>query len=212
MLIHIAVGSDVRQKGVSTMPDGGVSLFEWAKLLVSLATPIAVVVIGYLLNARLRSIEQRRWLSQKVIEKRLTLFESMAPKLNDLLCFFTYVGHWKELDPPRIIALKRELDKEMHVHRALFPSQLGANYEAFMESCFKMWGAVGADARFRTGFESRKQAAGDRWKPEWERVFEFRDQDDAVREARAEQRGTYKELMTAFAVALGVTDGPAESE
>jgi hypothetical protein len=82
-----------------------------AKLFVSLLTPIAVVAIGYFLNARLRSIEERRWLNQKVIEKRLALFESMAPKLNDLLCYFTYVGHWKELQPPRIIGLKREPDK-----------------------------------------------------------------------------------------------------
>lgn len=192
------------------MPDGGVALFEWVKLLVSLATPLAVVAVGYCVNLRLRAIEERRWLNQKVIEKRLALFESMAPKLNDLFCYFTYVGHWKELDPPGIITRKRDLDKEMHVHMPLFPSQLGSDYEAFMEACFKMFGKTGTDARLRTGFESRKQAAGDSWQPEWERSFEFRDQDDTLREARAKQRNAYKALMASFAAALGVTNSRAE--
>lgn len=189
------------------MADGGVPLFEWAQLLVSLSTPVVVAVIGFLLNMRLRAIEERRWLSQKVIEKRLALFESMAPKLNDLFCYFTYVGHWKELDPHLIIALKRELDKELHVHAAPFPSRLGSDYEAFMESCFKMWGAAGTDARLRTGFASRKQAAGNAWKPEWELSFEFGDQDyDTYRDARDRTRQAYRALMASFASSLGVTD------
>ena len=113
------------------MPDGGVLLFEWVKLLVSLATPLAVVAVGYFVNVRLRAIEERRWLNQKVIEKRLALFEQVAPKLNDLYCYFTYVGHWKELDPPAIVARKRDLDKVMHVYEPLFPRQLTRGLRRF---------------------------------------------------------------------------------
>lgn len=189
------------------MQDGGVPLLEWTKLLVSLSTPIAVVAIGYFLNVRLRAIEERRWLNQKVLEKRLSLFEAMAPKLNDLYCYFTYVGHWKEIQPPRIIALKRELDKEMHVFEALFPPQLHEDYDAFMETCFKTYGGSGQDARLCTGYGVRKQIAGDAWKTEWERAFVYGDEnDDVIPDAKAPKRKTYRTLMNSFAAALHVED------
>lgn len=188
------------------MPDGGASLFEWAKLLVSLATPLAVVAVGYFVNVRLRAIEERRWLNQKVIEKRLALFESMAPKLNDLLCYFAYVGHWKEVQPPRVIALKRELDREMYVHEALFPTRLRQDYQAFMEACFKMYGGSGTDARLKTGYGVRKQVAASAWKAEWEPSFLYAGENDDLKpEAKAEKWRTYQALMASFADALGIT-------
>ena len=193
------------------MPDGGVLLFEWVKLLVSLATPLAVVAVGYFVNVRLRAIEERRWLNQKVIEKRLALFEQVAPKLNDLYCYFTYVGHWKELDPPAIVARKRDLDKVMHVYEPLFPRHLHVDYDAFMDNCFKTFGGSGTDARLRTGYKVRKQVAQDSWRPEWERSFEYGDQDDDYNpKVKAEKRSAYESLMASFADALGVTDNRAE--
>ena len=189
------------------MQDGGVPLFEWVKLLISLSTPIAVVAIGYFLNVRLRAIEDRRWRNQKVLEKRLALFEVLAPKLNDLYCYFTYVGHWKELEPPRIIALKRELDKEMHVFEALFPSQLHTDYDAFMETCFSTFGGSGQDARLCTGYGVRKQIAGDAWNSEWERKFVYgAKNDDVDHGVKDPKRKAYRSLMTSFAAALHVDD------
>ena len=172
-----------------------------------------MVAVGYFVNVRLRVIEDRRWLNQKVIEKRLALFESMAPKLNDLYCYFTYVGHWKELDPPRIIVLKRELDKEMHVFEALFPPELHEKYDVFMDACFKTFGDSGADARLRTGHGIRKPVAGGTWNPEWEPSFVYGDEDDDYnREAKTEKRSAYNYLMRSFAEALGVTGNRGEPD
>jgi hypothetical protein len=189
------------------MPDGGVALLEWAKFFASLLTPIAVVAIGFLLNVRLRTIEQHRWLNQQIIEKRLALFERLAPKLNDLLCLFTYVGHWKELDPPHIIATKRELDKEMHVYEALFPHELHVRYDTSMETCFVMYTGSGEDAKLCTGYAVRKKAAGNAWRADWERAFAYSNGNaDHVGGSMAAQREAYRALMASFADALQVSD------
>ena len=113
----------------------------------------------------------------------------------------------KRLDPPRIIVLKRELDKEMHVFEALFPHELHRDYDVFMETCFKTFGGSGTDARLRTGYKIRKQVAQDSWRPEWERSFEYGDQDDDYDlRVKVEKRSTYGSLMASFGDALGVTD------
>lgn len=189
------------------MNDGGVALLEWAKFLASLLTPIAVVAIGYFLNVRLRAIEEQRWLNQKVIEKRLDQFEKVAPWLNDLFCYFTYVGGWKDLTPPKIIEKKRELDKEMHIHAPLFPAQLHDGYEAFMDTCFATYGGYGKDARLRTGYKIRKQVMGADWQTAWDDGFLLGDvNDDPDRAAKGARREAYAALMAAFAAALGVSD------
>jgi hypothetical protein len=54
------------------------------------------------------------WTNQKVIEKRIDVYDKLAPMLNDLYCYFYYVGNWKELTPIRIIETKRKLDKTFY--------------------------------------------------------------------------------------------------
>ena len=39
---------------------------------------------------------------------------SCSPGLNQLLCFATFVGVWKEIDPRKAIAIKRDLDQIMY--------------------------------------------------------------------------------------------------
>ena len=38
----------------------------------------------------------------------------VAPKLNQLLCFGTFVGRWKEITPEQATGLKRHLDETMY--------------------------------------------------------------------------------------------------
>jgi hypothetical protein len=44
----------------------------------------------------------------------------MAPKLNDLFCFFLCVGHFQEVTPPEALQRKRELDKTFFANAPLF--------------------------------------------------------------------------------------------
>jgi hypothetical protein len=39
------------------------------------------------------------------------------------LCFFTWRGHFREIAPPRAIAIQRELDKTVYANQQLFSEE-----------------------------------------------------------------------------------------
>ncbi|MDY7096133.1 MAG: hypothetical protein SX243_24425 [Acidobacteriota bacterium] len=172
---------------------------EVAKLVASCLTPIALVLVAYFLNKRLKDIEQIQWANQKVVEVRIELFRQIAPKLNDLLCFFTYVGNWKELKPPDIVARKRELDREFHVNAPLFPGGVLDAYFILTGLCFKTFSGWGKDAKIRSDFIRREQALGENWMESWEHYFE----PESVVELRQIQNA-YNKLLVALSISIGV--------
>src|SRR4051812_34034144 len=90
----------------------------WAEALTAvgaIVTPIAVAVIGYGISTQLKRIEERRWRSQELIAARLRFYREIAEPLNDLMCYFTFIGTWKEHTPPEVVAVKRALDRTFHV-------------------------------------------------------------------------------------------------
>ena len=93
---------------------------EIAKLLVGGATPVVVVVLGLWFTRIAKRLEERQWSDRTVVERRLRVYDEMAPDLNDLLCYFTYVGRYKSFKPPSIVALKRDLDRKFHLAAPLF--------------------------------------------------------------------------------------------
>jgi hypothetical protein len=92
---------------------------EIVKLVVSVLTPLVVAIAVFWLNIRLKSLEQAQWGRQKVVERRIKAYDDMAPLLNQLFCFFCYIGAWKELSPPKIVKLKRKLDEIAHISAPL---------------------------------------------------------------------------------------------
>jgi hypothetical protein len=58
------------------------------------AHPITVVVLGVIFARASRKIEQVQWANQTVVTHRLDVFAKLAPGLNQLLCFATFVGGW----------------------------------------------------------------------------------------------------------------------
>src|SRR5687768_14558466 len=97
---------------------------EAVKLFVGVLTPIAVVLIGWQLTKVGRRIEDVQWATRTLVERRLELHREMAPKLNDLLYFFTWVGDFRALDPPKVHAIKRELDRAFFTNEHLFGTDL----------------------------------------------------------------------------------------
>ena len=87
------------------------SSVQVATLVVDALTPIAVAGLGIFLARASRRLEQVQWANQTVVTRRLELFADIAPDLNKLLCFATFVGGWKELEPAGIIAIKRRVDE-----------------------------------------------------------------------------------------------------
>lgn len=122
---------------------------EVAKLVVGAATPVALAVFGVVVARGARRVEGLQAANRSVVEQRVKVFETVAVRLNKLLCFATFVGRWKEISEREAITLKREVDEQMYAHRPLFSAALFEAYEGFMECLFAMYATVDGDALIR---------------------------------------------------------------
>ena len=160
-------------QGVAQEP--GWDSLEITKLLVSVLMPVSVVVFGWLLNRRLKHIEHRQWANQKLIEKRLELYDELAPGLNKLLCFYNFVGSWKDISPKEALETKRALDQKVHIYRYLLGEKFFSAYIRFIELLFKQWQGYGKSASFKsniaTTLGSRMDDSHYEWDSEWDSWF-----------------------------------------
>lgn len=178
------------------------SSLEIAKLLVALLTPLLLAVLGFWLNRRLKSLEQAQWSRQKVIERRIKAYDDLAIPLNQIYCFFCYVGLWKDLHPPKLVEIKRELDQTAHVAAPLFDSQFLNRYNALMEMCFATFGNWGDDAKLRTLPDRRKQALGRLWDSQWDDCFVARHEATEPKQVQV----AYAALMAYLARSIGAVE------
>jgi len=127
---------------------------EIATLAVAALTPLTVAGLGYLVTRSGHRIERIQWANQTVVSRRLEIFGQVAPGLNQLLCFATFVGGWKEIDPRQVIAVKRKLDETVYANRLLFSDTLFTAYHSFMTAMFAMYATTDADALLRAPIDS----------------------------------------------------------
>jgi hypothetical protein len=178
---------------------------EVAKLLVGVATPLAVVLLGLYVRSAASRIEDAQWANRKVVERKLEVFDAMAPKLNDLYCFFFLVGDFRAITPEDAVRLKRELDREFHLSRFLFGRPFTSAYDSFMAACFVTDEHVASKARPRAGRAAQKAERAPVWDPRWDEVLA--DPEDVT--PLPTVGAAYERLMALFADELGVTGRPA---
>jgi hypothetical protein len=140
---------------------------EIAKLGVAALTPIMTGIIGLIVLRMGAQVDATKYLNQELLKKRLDLFEDVAPKLNDIFCFYQAVGHWAELNPEEIIRRKRAIDRAIQVNRYLFRKGFWDAYQRFEKSHFEMFTAVGKPARLRLDVKHVRERIGDLFKDEW---------------------------------------------
>jgi len=156
----------------TTSPEPIWNSLEIAKLLLGLLTPAAVAALGFYLQRVAERLENKQWANQKIVERRLAIYDEIAPMLNDLLCYFTYVGAWKEMDPPDVITLKRKLDKQLHLAAPLFPACWAESAQAYTHACFKTFGQRwGGSAQLRTPWKNRQPVHATPWRGDWSNCF-----------------------------------------
>jgi hypothetical protein len=173
---------------------------EIAKLAASVLTPIAIAGLGIYVHRVTKRFEDSQWRSQKLIEKRIAIYDNLAPLFNDLLCYFTYVGSWKELRPTDVISLKRKLDRQIYLAAPLFTVSFFLACQNFQNLCFQTYGAWGMDARLRTQWGRRKEFQLE-WNDDWKQYY--CDSKD-VTDPRQIQIA-YKRIMNEFATNFGVS-------
>ncbi|MDD2774425.1 MAG: hypothetical protein PHU06_00570 [Gallionella sp.] len=181
------------------MDAGNWTWLELAKLVASLFIPMTLAIFGIYIHRVTKRFEHIQWRSQKLIEKRLAIYDDLAPQFNDLMCYFTYVGCWKELNPLDVVALKRKLDKKIHLASPLLSPTFFEVCQKFQSLCFETYTGWGQDARLKTQFQRRKEARKD-WIEEWELCFSGSEACTNPQEIKA----AYANIMKLFAEDIGV--------
>lgn len=175
----------------TTVFAGTTDKLEIAKLLVSALMPIAVAWLGYVIN---RTSNRRA----HVTERRIKVFDQVAQDLNDLYCYFSYVGHWKGLTPPEVLSKKRKLDRIIHINRFLFTRRFYKRYKKFIDLCSQAYSAPGEDAKLRTITRDSEQK--EVWNEEWNKMFTDRTLSSSPRTIER----AYSSLMHQFSMELGI--------
>jgi hypothetical protein len=188
--------------------------FEVVELVVSVMTPVAVALLGVLVTratrraeetvaAAARAAEDAQWANRRAVERLIELHKEMAPLLNDLICFFRQIGHFREIDPPEALVRKRRLDRIFYANEHLFGPEFRTRYPSFMHLCFAMWKSAGADAKIRTSADRLRGERGESvpWNGEWDKLF---DNAAGSGNLRREQTAAYEAVMSAFADELGL--------
>lgn len=135
---------------------------DYVRLALDAATPIAVLVAGWMLK-------RREQLNAELVRKRIAIYDEIAPLVNDILCFYTAVGRWRDLNPPAVIEQKRKIDRAMHVYRHFWDAAVWRRYRAWSEGCFEEYGGgFGRPARLRLDRAYLIRQMGDGWREDWQ--------------------------------------------
>lgn len=109
---------------------------EVVKLAVAFATPVAVGVLGWMVQRRLKRLDRAQWHSQKLIERRLDLFDRTGDRLHALASHFSGARDLR-VSPEDAAAHKRELDKAFEVNRRLLSARFRTLYFEYIDKCFE---------------------------------------------------------------------------
>ena len=161
----------------------------------SIATPLVVVGLGLMVSRR-----QSR--NDELLKTRIDYYRILAPDLNTLMCYVTFIGTWRDHSPVEIIRLKRTLDQNFYCAAPLFSDPVRDAYTGFEKACFKRFGPWGEDAQIKSGAYRRREAwrsADIAWSPEWDRMFEKKDK-DSISSAELESTRKKHDLLIAALV------------
>lgn len=77
---------------------------DYVKLFADILAPIVTAVFGYWIFRLTQSIEQSQWRNQKLIEKRIEVWDDVAPMINDVYCYCMRIGAWKNYSPQEVVS------------------------------------------------------------------------------------------------------------
>ena len=123
---------------------------------------------------------RKQWSYQKIVEKRLEIYDKVVPKLNDIFCFYCYNGNWSEISPVALLRIKKELDKDMNSYASLFSDDLSKKYMAFKQLCFVSKSGWEKDEKIKSHYELRQQNSLD-WDDGWIQYFDTNNVVEAIK-------------------------------
>lgn len=176
----------------------GWNSLEIAKLCVAALVPVLLFVLSLVVARTARRVEDFQWANRKVVERRLEIYQELAPRLNDIYCFSMGVGHFSSITPADAIDRKREADRLFHTNAPLLTQAFQESYANFINTCFRHFAGVGKPAQLRTNMDLQRAQRGADWEPSWEPMFssEWSSSEDIA--------AAYDAVMDRFAGEVGV--------
>jgi len=141
-----------------------------AKLASELLGPFIAFILGLLVLRLTNRLAHGQWRNQKIIEKRIKIWDEIGPVVNDIYCYCFRVGGWKKFTPLEIIEKKRVADKLVHLSRPYFSGDFYKVYCKFINSCFEHYQGHGVDAKLKTPLWEH-QNAHQPWDSAWDKLF-----------------------------------------
>ena len=172
-------------------------------VVASTLTALAVLYLGHVMSIRAKRLEASMSVTEILIKKRIAIYDSAAPLLNDVLCYMTYVGQWRELKPTQIIQKKRELDTLLHSSRPFFNEEVFERYRKFVDLAFSTDGGRGTSAKIKANIERHAEEYTGEFETAWKRFFV----EPENRSRRADVTRAYQSLLKAVGAALRKSDG-----
>lgn len=163
-----------------------------AIIAIAVLAPVIIIFLIIRFNRIKKHLINEFQSTQRLIEKRIEIYDRIGPKLNDILCFMNYTGNWKDLTPLDIMRLKRELDKEMNISAPLFSEDLLKKYNSFMQVCFVSHSGWEHEEKIKSQYVLRQEQD-----PNWlEDYIPYFDTNNVVEGIKVKER--YDELMAGF--------------
>jgi hypothetical protein len=163
-----------------------------ACMILAILTPIILLILAISFRRSIKRMNETHWSNQKIVEKRIEVYDRIAPKLNDIFCFYCYIGNWNEISPVVVLRLKREIDKDMSVYASLFSDDISTKYVDFKQLCFVSMSGWEHDERIKSYYELRQQN-NQNWDDGWIQHF---DTNNVVEAIKIKER--YDELIASF--------------
>jgi hypothetical protein len=175
---------------------------DWEALAAigALATPLVVLLLGYMFSKK-----QSR--SEGLLNARFEYYERLAPQLNTLMCYMTFIGDWGKHSPDDVIQLKRSLDRQFYCALPLFSSPVGEAYRSFMNSCFRTFNDWGKEPLIISSAYRRREAwnAPAGWAGHWDAMFQKADRDVITADELMSVREKHDAVIAAIVRDLDMT-------
>ena len=161
-------------------------------ILIAALAPFIIAIQALRFKRIKKSLINEHQTNQRLVEKRIEIYEQIGPKLNDILCFYSYNGNWNELSPIAIMKLKKELDKEININTPLFSDDLSEKYNSFMQVCFVSFSGWEHEEKIKSLYTLRQDNNPD-WNDDWIPYFDTNNVVDGI-----QVKERYDELMACF--------------
>ena len=147
--------------------------------IIAALAPIIIVFLVFRFKRIIKGLKEEHQTNQRIVEKRIEIYDRIGPKLNDIYCFYCYNGNWKEITPIDIVRLKKELDKDIIVSTPLFSNDISEKYLDFMRLCFVSFSGWEDEEKIKSLYELRKEHNVE-WNDDWIPFFDTNNVVEAV--------------------------------